>query len=298
MCPYAAPSDGGTIGSGDRVSRENGSGPRALAGQVAVVTGGGRGIGRAIARALAAEGAAVAVAARTGSQVQETAASIHAAGGRALAAAADVTDRCAVERLIAETERTLGPVDLLVNNAGVFGPIGPLWEIDPDDWWQALASHLRGTLLCTRTVLPGMIARGGGRIINIASRSGVRTHPYTSSYGVAKAAVLRFTDHLAVETREHGISAFAIYPGRVQTAMTDELIESAAGRRWLPGEGKAREGQWLPPDRAAALCVALAAGEADELSGRFFGVYDDLQELKRRAGEIEREDLYTLRLRV
>ena len=109
--------------------------------------------------------------------------------------------------------------------------------------------------------------------------------------------MLRFTDHLAVETREHGVSVFAIYPGRVQTAMTDELTESAAGQKWLPETRQEREGQWLPPDRAAGLCVALASGQADALSGRFFGVYEDLEELTRRAEQIQRDDLYTLRLR-
>jgi len=278
------------------VGGENGS--RALSGRVALVTGGGRGIGRAIAQALAAEGAAVAVAARSEDQVRATACLIAEAGGRALAVRADVTDRGDVERLFAEAERAFGPVDVLVNNAGVFGPIGPLWQTDPDEWWGALASHVRGTLLCCHAALPGMVARGRGRVINVASRSGARTHPYTSSYAVAKAGVLRLTDHLAAETRGTGVSVFAIYPGRVQTAMTDELLESPAGRRWLPDEGKAREGQWLPPDRAARLCVALAAGDADVLSGRFFGVYDDLDDLTRRAAEIERQDLYTLRLRV
>src|SRR5215218_105619 len=109
-----------------------------LAGQVAIVTGGGRGIGRAIALALADAGAVVVVAARSDAQIRETVALIERDGGRALAVRTDVTDRCAVERLIAEAEQQAGPVDLLVNNAGVFGPIGPLWQTDPDAWWQAL----------------------------------------------------------------------------------------------------------------------------------------------------------------
>lgn len=280
------------------MNRNNGTEPRPLAGQVAIVTGGGRGIGRAVALGLAAAGAAVAVVARSEEQIRETASRIVAGGGSALAVQGDVTNRCAVERLVTETEQSLGAVDLLVNNAGIFGPIGPIWEVDPDDWWDGVASHLRGTLLCSRAVLPGMIERGRGRVINIASRSGARTHPYTSAYAVAKAGVLRFTDHLAAETAGTGVSVFAIYPGRVQTAMTDELIESPAGRKWLPGEGKAREGQWLSADHAAQLCVALASGRADVLSGRFFGVNDDLDDLTRRAAEIERDDLYTLRLRV
>jgi NAD(P)-dependent dehydrogenase (short-subunit alcohol dehydrogenase family) len=276
----------------------NGTQPRVLAGQVAIVTGGGRGIGRAVALALAEAGAAVAVGARSVAQIEQTARLIGAAGGTALALQTDVTDRCAVEALVSETERRLGPVDLLVNNAGVFGPIGPIWETDPDEWWSSLASHVRGTLLCSWAVLQTMAEHGRGRIINVASRSGAQTHPYTSSYAVAKAAMLRLTDHLAAETREKGISVFAIYPGRVQTAMTDELIESAAGQRWLPHERAEREGQWLSAEHAARLCITLATGKADALTGRFFGVYEDLDDLLRRAPEIEREDLYTLRLRV
>ena len=276
----------------------NGTQPRMLARQVAIVTGGGRGIGRAVALALAEAGASVAVTARSSAQIEQTAGMIRAAGGVALAVRADVTDRCAVEALVVETERQFGPVDLLVNNAGVFGPIGPIWETDPDLWWGSLSSHVRGTLLCSWAVLRSMTARGSGRIVNIASRSGGRTQPYTSSYAVAKAAMLRLTDHLAAETRTHGISVFAIYPGRVQTAMTDELIESAAGQRWLPHERAEREGTWLSAEHAARLCVTLATGKADALSGRFFGVEDDLDELLRRAPEIQREDLYTLRLRV
>jgi NAD(P)-dependent dehydrogenase (short-subunit alcohol dehydrogenase family) len=279
------------------VNREDGSESRPLIGQVAIVTGGGRGIGRAVAEALAAAGAAVSVAARSLDQIQMVADAILATGEQSLAIQTDVTDRCAVEHMVTVTERELGPVDLLVNNAGIFGPIGPIWEIDPDEWWQGVASHLRGTLLCSRTVLPGMIERRRGRIINVASRSGAATHPYTSGYAVAKAGVLRLTDHLAAETRDLGVSVFAIYPGRVQTAMTDELIESAAGRKWLPGERQAREGQWLSADHAARLCTALATGRADVLSGRFFGVFEDLDDLTRRADEIERNDLYTLRLR-
>jgi NAD(P)-dependent dehydrogenase (short-subunit alcohol dehydrogenase family) len=268
-----------------------------LTGRVALVTGGGRGVGRGIALALAEAGVAVMVTARTEEQLAETAALIRAAGGRAAFVAADVTDRAAVVRLAAETERQLGAIDLLVNNAGVFGPIGPTWEVDPDAWWHGVESHLRGTMLCCHAVLPGMVARGRGRIINIASRSGGATHPYTSSYTSAKAAVLRFTDTLAAETQAHGIAVFAIYPGLVPTAMTDELTETDAGRRWLPGIRAERAGKWVTAEPAGRLCVYLAAGHADTLSGRFFGVDDDVPALVARAAEIARDDLLTLRLR-
>lgn len=124
-----------------------------------VVTGGGRGLGRAFARALAAGGAAVAVVARSAADLAETVALVERSGGVAHAFPADVTDAAAIEGCLAEIERRLGPVDLLVNNAGVLGPLGPIAETDIADWWQALDVNLRGPLLCTRAALRGMIAR-------------------------------------------------------------------------------------------------------------------------------------------
>src|SRR5258708_33512645 len=140
-----------------------------LTGQIAIVTGGGRGLGRVMAQALAAAGAAVAVVARSKVELTEISHVIDQDGGRAIAVPVDVTDRDAVERMVQDVEGKLGPVDLLVNNAGVIGPIGPIWDIDPDDWWHAINVDLRGPFLCARAVLPSMIQRRRGRIINVAS---------------------------------------------------------------------------------------------------------------------------------
>jgi NAD(P)-dependent dehydrogenase (short-subunit alcohol dehydrogenase family) len=267
---------------------------RALAGRVAVVTGGGRGIGRTVAEALAGAGAAVTVVARTAAEVDETAARIERAGGRALPLAADVTDREAVERLVDETEGRLGPIDLLVNSAGRAATIGPVWEVDADDWWRDVEVNLRGTFLCTRAVLRRMVPRRRGRIVNVASNLGAQPSPYNSAYAAAKAAVLRFTDGLAEATKPHDIAVFAISPGLVRTALTEHMAESDAGRRWLP---QYRSAEWLPADRAGRLVLFLAAGEADELSGRFIHVADDAAGLVARAAEIKRDDLYALRVR-
>jgi NAD(P)-dependent dehydrogenase (short-subunit alcohol dehydrogenase family) len=268
-----------------------------LAGRVAIVTGGGRGIGRAIARTLAAAGAAVAVTARSQDQLDETVGVIDQQGGRGLAVVADVTDRFSVEFMVAETERRLGPLDVLVNNAGIAGPVGPLWENDPDDWRRCLEINVDGPFLCCRSVLPGMIARRSGRIINLTSGIGNRSFPYLSAYNVAKTALSRLTETLADETREHGVSVFLMTPGLVQTGMPAEIGGSEAGRRWLPGfaENHAANGQ--PPDRAADLCLFLASGRADALSGRYINVREDVQDLLRRAEQIQKEDLLTLRLR-
>lgn len=267
-----------------------------LAGQVAVVTGGGRGIGRSIALALANAGARVAVVARSQAQLGETVSLMGA--NEAHAIAADVTDRHAVEHMVNEVTRVLGPIDLLVNNAGVINPIGPVWEVDPDEWWQTINVNLHGIFLTTRAVLPDMIARRSGRIIHVASSAAVWPNPYSTAYRCSKAAVLRFTDCLALEVKEYGISVFAVHPGTVRTAMTEYLLHSEAGHRWMPAFQKTfEEGRDVPPNRCAELTVFLASGKADDLSGRFIQVFDDIEAMVQRSKEILQDDLYTLRLR-
>src|SRR5215813_5257884 len=197
------------------VSQEN------LSGTVAVVTGGGRGIGRAIGLALARAGAAVAISARSASELDSTLAELRAINHRAIAVRSDVTDRAAVEEMVAETEAELGPINFLVNNAGSVGVIGPIWETDPDDWWRTIEVNLRGPMLCTRSVLPGMIARHGGRIINMASAAGLRAFPNNSTYACSKAALVRLTDTLQQETAQHGVMIFAVSPGLVHTPMME-----------------------------------------------------------------------------
>ena len=239
----------------------------------------------------------MAVSARSQDQLDETVALIDRDGGRALAILADVTDRFSVEFMVAEAERRLGPIDLLVNNAGVAGPVGPLWENDPNDWRRCLDINVDGPFLCCRAVLPGMIARRHGRIINLTSGIGNRSYPYLSAHNVAKTAVTRLTETLADETREHGVSVFLMTPGLVQTGMPSEIGGSDAGKKWLPGFAANHAANAQPPDRAAALCLYLSAGKADVLSGPYINVRDDVEDLVRRAPDIERDDLYALRLR-
>jgi NAD(P)-dependent dehydrogenase (short-subunit alcohol dehydrogenase family) len=240
----------------------------------------------------------VAVAARSEAQLADTVRLINKAGGRALPLVTDVVNPQAVARMVEATEHQLGPVDLLVNNAGVAGPIGPLWEVDPDAWWGGVEVHLRGTFLCTRAVLARMTSRRQGRIINVVGGGAAGPYPHVSSYGCAKAAMVRLTDTLAVETREYNIHIFAIRPGWVRTAMTEEVLQSEAGQRWLPQARTLFEhGGDVPSERAAQLVVFLASGDGDGLSGRCLSVGDDVAELVRRTEEIQRHDLYVLRLR-
>lgn len=270
-----------------------------LSGQVAIVTGGGRGLGRVYAQWLAKAGAAVAVMARTASELDETVALIEKAGGRAIALPADVTDAEAVERVVAEVEEQLGLVDVLVNNAGVAGPVGPIWQNDAVEWWQCMEINLRGPFLCSRAVLPGMIARRQGRIINASSGVGNSGGPYLSAYCISKGALTRFTETLAAETKEYGISVFAIGPGHVRTAMTEAGAGSPEDEKWFGGywARSFAEGRDNPPERGAELVLFLASGRADALSGCYFHVRYDVAEMVLRAEEIKEGELYTLRLR-
>ena len=152
-----------------------------LVDQVAVVTGGGRGLGRVIACHLAAEGARVVVASRTMSELEETVDLIAGVGGTATAFVLDVTDREAVVSVMSKIERRLGQVDLLVNDAAVVAPLGPLWEVPAAEWWRHLQINLYGSFLCAHTVLPGMTGRGRGRIVNLVSTAGLVAIPFASA---------------------------------------------------------------------------------------------------------------------
>jgi NAD(P)-dependent dehydrogenase (short-subunit alcohol dehydrogenase family) len=268
-----------------------------LEGQVAIVTGGGRGIGKAIAGGLARACASVAVIARSPDQLAETVRQITELGSRAISVTADVSDPAAVERMVREVEKSLGSVDLLVNNAGLSGPIGPTWETDPDDWWRCLEVNLRGPMLCSRAVLPGMTARGRGRIVNVASGAGTFAIPYLGAYVTSKTALIRLTEILALEAGANGVRVFAIEPGTVSTTMAEYALESEEGKRWLPWFGEIfKRGEDLPPNHAADLVVLLASGRADALSGRFFTIKDDVVGMATRAGNQGLGDLQTLRL--
>jgi NAD(P)-dependent dehydrogenase (short-subunit alcohol dehydrogenase family) len=250
-----------------------------LTGQVALVTGGGRGIGAGIARELAQAGARVAVAARTGKQVDEVAREI-----RGLALEVDVSDRAGVEHMVAETERELGPIDLLVANAGIGGGEHEgAWAVEPERWWRIFEVNVLGVYLSCRSVIPGMIERGGGRIIITGSGAWYLPSSTNSAYSASKAAVGRFGEILAKQLQRRGIPVFVFSPGLVQTHLTGWLADD------MP---------WTPPELAPRLVRVLASGRADALAGRYIHAeHDDIEDLIRRADEIEREDLNTIRLR-
>jgi len=269
-----------------------------LRGQIAIVTGAGRGLGRAMTLALARAGALVGAVARSEEELAETVRGVGEAGGKTMAVVADVSDSASVKRMVLEVERALGPVDLLVNNAATMGPLGPIWEADAGDWWHVLEVNLRGPYLCSRALLPGMIARRRGRIINLSTSAATVAVAHMGGYVVAKTALTRFTENLAAELINTGVSVFAVDPGSVRTAMSEQVLESEAGKKWLPWFHKLFEGgRDAPPEKAAQLVVQLAAGRADALSGCFLGISDELANLLGRLDEVKRSGLYTLRVR-
>jgi 3-oxoacyl-[acyl-carrier protein] reductase len=241
----------------------------------ALVTGGGRGIGENIARALAADGWSVTVTGRTRDQVGAVADDI---AGRALVG--DVSSAADVDRWAGD----VGEVDLLVCNAGISGPDDPL--ADPDEWWRTFEVNVLGVYRCCHAFAPGMIDRGGGRIVNVASGSAYlppRDGGGSTAYGATKAAVHRFSELLAASLRDKNVFVFSISPGLVQTEMTSGFPDD------LP---------WTPPECAPALVVALASGEFDVLAGRYLHAeHDPPDELRMRVDEIREQDLNVIRLR-
>lgn len=262
-----------------------------LSGHIAVVTGAGRGFGKAIALGYAREGAAVTLTSRTQFELDQVAAEIAAAGGQALAVAGDVTQAEDVERVISETERQFGPVSLLVSNAGVPGPFGPLWEVDPEAWWSAQAVHIRAPFLYLRRVLPGMAERRAGRAILVSAIATRLVAPYLSAYCTGKIAQTRIAAEAAAETRTLGVSVFAIDPGFVFTGIAEQTLNSPAAQRWLPGMVARIRERRDAPDRDADLarcvkrCLDLASGRYDALSGRYMELDDDLDAMRQQALE-------------
>lgn len=248
-----------------------------LIGRRCLVTGGGRGIGRAIALALAREGAHVAVLARTGAELDETAALLAAQGRPALQLRADVGRRAEVDAAIERVLAAWGGVDVLVNNAGIQGPIGRVEEVDPDAWMQAVQVNLGGCFYCTRKVLPAMIAQHYGKIINLSGGGAVGPRPFFSPYSTSKAGVVRFSENLAGEVAEYGIDVNAMAPGAVNTRMLAQRLAASAA---LSAEERARDQHLLREgdatgERPAALAVYLASVRSDGLTGRLLSAVWD-----------------------
>ncbi|WP_418277163.1 SDR family NAD(P)-dependent oxidoreductase [Isoptericola jiangsuensis] len=248
------------------------SGPVQVApARTALVTGASRGIGRAVALGLAGAGLDVALLARDAERLAEVSREVRALGRRALELVCDVTDADAVADAVRLAEAPaaeggLGGVDLLVNNAGRIDAEVPVWEADPDEWWQVMETNVRGPFLLVRHVVPGMLARGGGRVIDLNSGSGSHDMTYSSAYNLSKTALMRLGHHLHATGFARGLRTLELAPGVVTTDMTASM--------------RAHDGrtEWTPVERTVEAAVEFARGDLDACSGWFVRVSDDTPE--------------------
>ena len=270
-----------------------------LANQVAIITGAGRGIGQAIAQAYAREGARLVLAARSQPELEQTAAAIAETGAQAIAVPTDVTDPAQAERLASAALTHFGRIDLLVNNAGISGPVGPLQDNDIVQWAETISVNLTGTFLVCRAVIPAMLKQGGGKIINLSGAGAANAWSNLSAYCASKAAVVRLTEVLAQELAPNNIAVNALGPGSVHTAMWDQMTQDAAraGADFIHQLGlQVTSGGGAPIAECAELAVWLASQESANLTGRLISATtDDFRNLPPRIPEIMATDAATLR---
>ena len=247
--------------------------------KVAVITGGGRGIGRAIALAYAREGARMALAARTVAGLEETRRAVADLGSEALVVPTDISDVASVATLAQKTREHFGRVDILVNNSGIAGPTAPLWEITPDDWEATFAVNVTGTFLCCRAFLPVMIEQASGSIIMIGSMTGKRPLLGRTPYSASKLALVGLARTLAWETGPYGIRVNVISPGPVEGERIEMVFRKQAEVKGISID-EARQAflrdsplnRLVPPQDVAAAAVFLASDRASSITGEDLNV--------------------------
>jgi 3-oxoacyl-[acyl-carrier protein] reductase len=278
------------------------SGGGRLAGRCVLITGGSEGLGHALARACLAEGARVLVCARSAQRLQHAVAALTplARSGAVIEGVpADVSSPAEVERLVAAALTRLGGLDVLVANAAVHGPKGPVETVDWHEWTRAVEINLNGTVLSCRAVLSHFKAQRAGKIIALSGGGATKPMPFFSAYAATKAAVVRFIETLAAEVVEFGIDCNAVAPGALNTRLLDDVLTAGperVGRSYYEVALRQKVSGGDSVERAAALCVFLASRASDGISGRLISArWDPWEDLPRHSEELRRSDIYTLR---
>lgn len=272
-----------------------------LKGRAAIITGASLGLGAAIAERFAAEGTSLMLCARNRADLEKQCAQLSKAypGIAVHVEVADIAKTKDVDRLFLAAGNALGKIDILVNNAGIYGPMGSIDAIDWGEWEQAIAINLLGTVYCARKAVQTFRPNGYGKIINLSGGGATNPLPGLSSYAASKAAVVRFTETLALEVAEHRIDVNAVAPGGLATRLTDQLLAAGpdkVGARLHERMAKLKSDGGTPLSVGADLCVYLASAESDGLTGRLISAPWDpwpfADEVKR---DIAESDIYTLR---
>lgn len=273
-----------------------------LGGKRALITGGSQGFGQAIARAFCAEGASIMICARDEGRLDDARrelSGLAASKARVLAMPADVSRPVDVDRVVQATLDGLGGLDVLVCNAGVYGPKGPIHAVDWAEWTRAVEINLNGTVLPCRAALPTLLAQRSGKIIILSGGGATKPMPFLSAYAASKAAVVRWAETLAEEVRVAGIDVNTVAPGALNTRLLDEILEAGpeqVGAAFYAQSLRQKEQGGTPLDHGTALCVFLASSASDGLTGKLISaVWDPWDRLPERRAELDGSDIYTLR---
>ncbi len=268
----------------------------------ALITGASTGLGLAIARAYVTAGANIMICARGAEALQQSQHELQQlaqADQRVIAMLADVSRADQIEALVTTTLQQLGGLDIVVCNAGVYGPKGTIEDIDWAEWEQAVAINLLGTVLLCRAVMPHFKQQGYGKIILLSGGGATNPLPRLSAYAATKAAVVRFGETIAEEVRGSGIDVNSIAPGALNTRLLDEILAAGpekVGQAFYDRSLKQKEQGGTPLERGAELCVYLGSAQSDGITGKLISaVWDPWETLHERLGQIDKNDIYTLR---
>jgi NAD(P)-dependent dehydrogenase (short-subunit alcohol dehydrogenase family) len=273
-----------------------------LQGRAAVITGASQGLGLAIARAYVVAGASVLICARDARAIEDAARSLDdavTAGQKVIAIAADVSNEDDVRVLVDRAETSFPQVHVLVNNAGVYGPMGAIEDVDWREWARAIEINLYGSVLPCRALLPHFRRHRYGKIVQLSGGGATNPLPRVSAYAASKAAVVRFAETLARETIDAGIDVNAVAPGALDTRLLDELLAAGperVGQAFYDRMLKTKHSGATPLSVGAELAVFLGSSASDGITGRLISaVWDPWRDLPARRGDLDRSDVYTLR---